>query len=245
MPLEVWPVYLIFRLLDAFDFPWGATNQTVEHWHHWFIAQRIPDQQISDINLHLLMVCHPPYFLSHQGPERKYPWTTAIHYIHQRPSPTVSESPLLMFADDCKCLHTISTHFDRLLLQRDLASQQSWSCVWKLAINPSKCKHTSFSASPEEHSHHTYLLNHYTDLGINFSNNLLWSHYYSIITKAYNTLSLSIVLSHLAIPSSPNLLHIHLLSELALPTAVKSGALLGHHEHVMRSTKFVLNNYHF
>ena len=124
----------------------------------------------------------------------------------------------------------------------------------KLAFNPSKCKHTWFSTSPEEHSH-TYLLNEASLIELISGTLILTSliTFHCLITtpsspKPIILFTLSVVLSHLTIPSLPNLLYIHLLSELALPTAVKSSALtcskdIKSREQVQRrSTKFV-NNY--
>ena len=48
------------------------------------------------------------------------------------------------FTDDCKCLCTISSPFDYLLLQSEFYLLQSTSSDWKLAFNPSKCKHLRF-----------------------------------------------------------------------------------------------------
>ena len=166
---------------------------------------------------------------------------------------SVSESSLLMFADDCKCLHTISTPFDRLLLQIELDSLQSWSSDWKLAFNPSKCEHTLFSVSPEE-KRHTYRLRKHRsliqlitrDLGNNFSNNLSWSHHYSIIiTKTYNTLYFCPIFFHHPILTKLSISCHNLpiyCSQACCPHLLKDIKSL---EQVQRhSTKFVLNNYH-
>jgi len=46
----------------------------------------------------------------------------------------------LLFADDVKLYHIIVTPEDSNLLQADLARLTDWSCLWKLQLNPSKCK---------------------------------------------------------------------------------------------------------
>ena len=119
-----------------------------------------------------------------------------IVYVNDLPV-FVSESSLVMFADDWKCLHTISSPFDCLLLHRDLDSLQ--------AFNPSKCKHTSFSTSPEEPSHTCFT-------GTLVLTSLITFHGLTITPlispKLIILFTLSVLLSHLTIPSSPNLLYI-------------------------------------
>ena len=46
----------------------------------------------------------------------------------------------LLFADDVKLYHKISTSDDSLLLQKDIDSLCQWSADWNLNLNPAKCK---------------------------------------------------------------------------------------------------------
>ena len=46
----------------------------------------------------------------------------------------------LLFADDVKLYHKITSDHDAELLQSDLTSLATWSTLWKLQLNPSKCK---------------------------------------------------------------------------------------------------------
>uniref|UniRef100_A0A1X7SQQ4 Reverse transcriptase domain-containing protein n=1 Tax=Amphimedon queenslandica TaxID=400682 RepID=A0A1X7SQQ4_AMPQE len=54
-------------------------------------------------------------------------------------------SDILLFADDSKCLQTISTTRDCSLLQDSLESALQWSKDWDLAFNTSKTNHVRFS----------------------------------------------------------------------------------------------------
>ena len=54
--------------------------------------------------------------------------------------PESLETNCLLFADDVKLYHKIVTPEDSLLLQADLTRLADWSRLWKLQLNPSKCK---------------------------------------------------------------------------------------------------------
>lgn len=54
--------------------------------------------------------------------------------------PAQIQSPCLMFADDVKIYRKITCAADAALLQEDLQRLCRWSQVWKLNLNPTKCK---------------------------------------------------------------------------------------------------------
>ena len=62
-----------------------------------------------------------------------------IIFINDLPDSVKSATPLL-FADDTKCIKTISSPHDSSSLQDDLNALTNWSSHWKLAFSSSKCK---------------------------------------------------------------------------------------------------------
>ena len=61
-----------------------------------------------------------------------------LTYINDLPSCTTYVN-LFLFADDTKCLKSITTPVDTTLLQSDLDSLSEWSLEWKLSFNELKC----------------------------------------------------------------------------------------------------------
>ena len=59
-------------------------------------------------------------------------------YINDLPDKI--KTSCLLFADDVKLYHKISTQSDAHLLQNDLDTLCQWSADWKLQLNPIKCK---------------------------------------------------------------------------------------------------------
>ena len=51
----------------------------------------------------------------------------------------------IMYADDIKLYHRISSHSDTHALQADLDRLSTWSATWRLKLNPVKCHTISFS----------------------------------------------------------------------------------------------------
>jgi len=61
--------------------------------------------------------------------------------IHQ----PISNSAVLMFADDIAIYKEIVTQSDQDMLQADLTCNFDWSRKWQLYLNPSKCDTMSVS----------------------------------------------------------------------------------------------------
>ena len=180
-----------------------------------------------------------------------------IIYFNDLPL-SISKSSSLLYADDCKCVGSISSPSDCFQLQQDLDSLYSWSTTWKLTFNLSKCKSMTISTSSAQSSN-IYSMNglqltttsHYRDLGINFTSNFSWSHHYSIIvSKAYNTLHFlrrtisphHSVHTKLILYTSLVRTRLTYCSQVWCPHLLKDIQTL---ERVQRrSTKYILNDYH-
>ena len=178
-------------------------------------------------------------------------------YINDLPL-SISNSSSLLYADDCKCVGSISSPSDCFLLQQDLDSLYSWSTTWKLNFSLSKCKTMTISTSSTQSSDN-YSMNglqltttsHYRDLGINFTSNFSWSHHYSIIvSKAYNTLHFfrRTISPHYSVHTKLILYTPLIRTRLTYCSQVWRPHLLKDiqtFERVQRrSTKFILNDYH-
>jgi len=107
-------------------------------------------------------------------------------FINDLPN-CVSSSVLYLFADDTKCLKTISNSTDIQCLQHDLGNLSNWSHINKLLFNESKSVHQHFGKS---FGSHTYMLNGATitstyctkDVWVYLSTNINFSHHYEKIT---------------------------------------------------------------
>ena len=114
-------------------------------------------------------------------------------FINDLPS-SISSSEILLFADNTKCLKTVSSHTDSLLLQDDLLCLSNWSQMWNLHFNEKKCVLVRFCLSLSLTLFDYFInntpiqvLNCHRDLGILMSCNLKWSHHYKFISsRAYN-----------------------------------------------------------
>ncbi|KAJ2937427.1 hypothetical protein O0L34_g18615 [Tuta absoluta] len=65
----------------------------------------------------------------------------------------VSDSSILIFADDVKLYRTCESELDCKILQRDLDAVHAWSIENKLYFNPSKCETMTFTRSSVPLSH--------------------------------------------------------------------------------------------
>ena len=118
-------------------------------------------------------------------------------YINDLPS-YASNSNLLLFADDTKCLKSITNLADCHKLQDDIDKLSLWCNQWRMKFNTTKCVLLSFH-SKQVKATHSYQLNGqsinscevHRDLGILSSHNLTWSaHYNHITARAYRMLHL-------------------------------------------------------
>ena len=110
----------------------------------------------------------------------------------------VDHSTPYLYADDTKCLNTISSPTDIQDLQNDLNNVSLWSLRWKLFFNENKFVHIRFCSTISNNTT-TYKINdmaidcrlYHKDLSILYSHNLTWTEHYKHITaKSYNTLGL-------------------------------------------------------
>ena len=185
-------------------------------------------------------------------------------YVNDLPTQALN-SDLFLFADDTKCLKSVSSPSDSSQLQCDLDRLFAWSMNWKLSFNESKCfllsiqpKHPPNSFTTPTQSSRTYFINshpvnscsQHKDLGILISHDLSWTnHLVQITSQAYKKLGL--LRRTLCSSNSVNtkkILYISLVrsqlvycSQIWRPFQVKEIKLL---EDVQRrATKFILNDY--
>ena len=59
--------------------------------------------------------------------------------------PSVIQTNCIMYADDIKLYHRITSHSDTEALQSDLNRLATWSATWHLKLNPAKCHTITFS----------------------------------------------------------------------------------------------------
>ena len=118
-------------------------------------------------------------------------------YINDLPT-SVSNSSVLIFADDTKCYSGISSMQESTLLQQDLDAIENWSKSWKLHFNESKFVKLSINVT-SNHLPTKYTIGStvicekpcHKDLGITISTDLSWTNHYNRISKAaYKTLNL-------------------------------------------------------
>ena len=110
--------------------------------------------------------------------------------------PSIVSSPVFMFADDTKIFRVIRNEEDYVTLQNDLNCLYSWSQLWQLKFNISKCKHFHFGPA---HHHGFYYLDEtpidpvtsHNDVGILFDDKLKFhDHTAKVTTKANRILGM-------------------------------------------------------
>ena len=96
--------------------------------------------------------------------------------------PSVVNSTVRLFADDCLIYHPIRSRVDQDILQGDLDSLERWSHNWGMKFNPSKCTITSIARSKSPFTHLYSLCGHVLPslpetryLGIMVTDDLSWS----------------------------------------------------------------------
>ena len=118
-------------------------------------------------------------------------------FVNDLPKAAVT-SLLLLFADDTKCAHSITTVSDCLSLQQDLNNLVTWSTSWSLLFNEQKCSILRFCSTRHTPIPFVYNLNGKSvavkdsnrDLGVIISTDLQWAHYCYIMSRAYKVLYL-------------------------------------------------------
>ena len=174
-------------------------------------------------------------------------------YVNDLPA-TVTNTKLLLFADDAKIYKSIANPTDVLLLQEDLNLLNSWSINNHLNFNVNKCIFLSFNAKSLSNYHiGTKQLSQsdsHRDLGVLQSSNLSWSqHYNHILANAYKSFNLlqRTLSKHHSIQTKKKL-YISLVrsrliysSQLWNPYLIKDIVILERTQR--RATKFILNDY--
>ena len=116
-----------------------------------------------------------------------------LFLLHINDLPSIVDSKVRLFADDCLIYRKIKNKEDQNLLQRDLNLLESWGVKWGMRFNAAKCNimRVSRLRSPLEHEYTLTgkVLTEVTDtkyLGLTFSDNLDWSKQITIITNKAN-----------------------------------------------------------
>ena len=73
-------------------------------------------------------------------------------------APSCISSTCLMYADDMMLARRIRSPDDAVALQTDLDIISAWSTVWKLKLNPAKCKVITFTLRKNEKTCHDVIL---------------------------------------------------------------------------------------
>ena len=107
------------------------------------------------------------------------------------------KSEIRLFADDCILYREIKSTVDSQILQDDINSLFSWSKLWQMEFNVSKCHIMSLSRS-KKHVNAIYKLGNaalsavhsFTYLGVEITCDLRWNnHVATVVKKASNTLN--------------------------------------------------------
>jgi len=70
-----------------------------------------------------------------------------LFLLHINDLPSVVNSTIRLFADDCLIYHPILSRVDQDILQGDLDSLERWSDIWGMKFNSSKCTIMSIAGS--------------------------------------------------------------------------------------------------
>ena len=110
--------------------------------------------------------------------------------------PSVVDSRVGLFADDCLVYCPIRSEADQVFLQPDLSALELWGDTWGMRFNATKCNIMRISRSRNPLTLMYSLCNHVLSevdtakyLGINLSSAVSWSpHVSSVVSKANSTL---------------------------------------------------------
>ena len=119
-----------------------------------------------------------------------------VFLLHINDLPSVVDSQVRLFADDCLVYRPIRSETDQVLLQRDLSALELWGDTWGMRFKATKCNIMRISHSRNPLTRIYSLCNHVLSevdttkyLGINMSSELSWSpHVSSVVSKANSTL---------------------------------------------------------
>ena len=180
-----------------------------------------------------------------------------VVYINSLPD-VIRSVTCLLFADDTKCCHRISSFSDTILLQNDINSLLTWSHKSKLSFNLSKTLMLRFTNRSTNIIDATYSLDgspiqsvtSCKDLGVTVSSDLSWTqHYNNITAKAYRQLGLIRRTFNSSISvNAKKLLYISLVrsqltycSQIWRPQLIRD--IKAFEKVQRRATKFVLNDF--
>ena len=180
-----------------------------------------------------------------------------VVYINSLPD-VIRSVTCLLFADDTKCCHRISSFSDTILLQNDINSLLTWSHKSKLSFNLSNSLMLRFTNRSTNIIDATYSLDgspiqsvtSCKDLGVTVFSDLSWTqHYNNITAKAYRQLGLIRRTFNSSISvNAKKLLYISLVrsqltycSQIWRPQLIRDIKALDKVQR--RATKFVLNDF--
>ena len=119
-----------------------------------------------------------------------------LFLLHINDLPSVVDSQVRLFADDCLLYRPIRSDVDRVALQRDLDLLEQWSDTWGMRFNAKKCQIMSITRGRSHTTHLYTLCGHVLSsvqeakyLGITLTDELSWSsHVHSVYSRANSTL---------------------------------------------------------
>ena len=119
-----------------------------------------------------------------------------LFLLHINDLPSVVQSSVRLFADDCLLYRPIRSKDDQVILQNDLAQLERWGDTWGMHFNAQKCNimrisrsRTPFRQFYSLDSHVLAEVDSAKYLGVTISSELSWSpHVSSIVGKANSTL---------------------------------------------------------
>ena len=116
-----------------------------------------------------------------------------LFLCHINDLPETVKSQVRLFADDCLLYREINNFSDHHTLQEDLAQLELWAHTWGMRFNATKCYIMSLARNPKSsffYSLDNTILQSVTSnpyLGVQFSQDLSWSHHINGITKKANS----------------------------------------------------------